>query len=76
VFATTAPAAATVNDNATESAKPALFVARNTNPLVVASTVGVPLMTPADDTLSPVGSVPDWSEMVGVGVPVKASVKL
>jgi hypothetical protein len=75
VFATTT-AAPTVNDNATESANPAELVARNTNPLVVASTVGVPLMTPALDTLSPAGSVPDWSAMVGVGVPVKASVKL
>jgi hypothetical protein len=65
-----------VSDSAAESANPALFVARNTKPLVVASTVGVPLMTPALDTLRPAGNVPACSDIVGVGEPVKASVKV
>ena len=69
-------AAPTASDSETESENPALFVARKTNPLAVASAVGVPLMTPALDTLRPAGNVPACSDIVGVGEPVKASVKV
>jgi hypothetical protein len=66
----------TANDNDAESAKPALFVALNTSPDVVATTVGVPLITPLLDRLKPAGSVPLCSDHVIGVVPVAVRVKL
>jgi hypothetical protein len=52
------------------------LVALNTRPVVVAATVGVPEITPAEDNERPAGRVPDCKVQVMGDVPVAESVKL
>jgi hypothetical protein len=55
---------------------PATFVARMTNGPNVPAAVGVPESTPAAESVSPTGSVPEKSEYVGTGEPLATNVEV